>query len=66
MKTIEQWAALKKIDKALFAAAKRKHIWAEGRNISEADFDEAIKATQHHSLKEKAAARAKARSDKKE
>jgi hypothetical protein len=42
MKTIEDWAALKETPDWLFAAAKMRHKWGEGRELTEADYTKAI------------------------
>lgn len=45
-KTVEQWAEEKEIEPWLFAAAKAGHRWPEGRELTEEQFDEAVRLTE--------------------
>ncbi len=44
MKPIEKWAEEKGVEAWWLAGAKHMHRWAEGKEVSESDFDEAIDA----------------------
>lgn len=45
MKTVEQWKIEKKTKAWLFAATKFRLSWGVGKELSEADYDAAMKAT---------------------
>lgn len=45
MKTAEDWAAEKQTPAWLFAAARAHHTWPVGRELTEAQFLEALSAT---------------------
>lgn len=44
-KTVETWSEEKRTPAWLFAAARAKHRWPIGREVTEAEFDKAIAAT---------------------
>lgn len=44
MKTIEAWAAEKRVEPVWFRAAFVREKWCEGLELSEANFDAAIEA----------------------
>jgi len=46
-KTVEQWASEKSTPDWLFAAAKVGNRWPIGRELSEAEYDAAIKRAAH-------------------
>lgn len=45
LKPIEYWCASKKMDPAIMAAVKAVKHWGIGKEVSEADFDEAVDMT---------------------